>query len=165
MGTWASSPGGGQKENSTLAGEQQTHWGRPFQSAYSGWSVPTKKCGYFEVNLSLSLSLSLSLHLRLSYPFLGFEHSILHANRHLQVTEDIEELRLNTGISAMMEFVNGAIKWESVPRPALEAFSLLLSPFAPHIAEELWQVWPDSYQMSTWGWGGGGGVKGQEDSP
>jgi leucyl-tRNA synthetase len=56
------------------------------------------------------------------------------------VTEDIEELRLNTGISAMMEFVNGAIKWESVPTAALETFSLLLSPFAPHIAEELWQV-------------------------
>jgi len=34
---------------------QKTPWGRPFQSACSGWSVPTKTCGYFEVKISLSL--------------------------------------------------------------------------------------------------------------
>jgi len=33
--------------------EQKTHRGRPFQSAYHGWSVPTKKCGYFKY-ISLS---------------------------------------------------------------------------------------------------------------
>lgn len=58
----------------------------------------------------------------------------------MQVTEDIEELRLNTGIAAMMEFMNAAYKWEAVPKQAVEPFILLLSPFAPHIAEELWQV-------------------------
>ncbi len=49
-------------------------------------------------------------------------------------------MRFNTGISAMMEFVNGATKWPA-PRPvaALSDFVLLLSPYAPHIAEELWQ--------------------------
>lgn len=57
-----------------------------------------------------------------------------------QVTEDIEELRFNTGISAMMEFVNGAYKWDKVPRAAMGPFVLLLSPYAPHLAEELWQV-------------------------
>lgn len=52
----------------------------------------------------------------------------------------MEELRFNTGISAMMEFVNDAYKWSSVPRASVEPFVLLLAPFAPHLAEELWQV-------------------------
>jgi leucyl-tRNA synthetase len=56
------------------------------------------------------------------------------------VTEETEELRFNTGISAMMEFVNGALKWDNRPRAALEPFILLLSPYAPHLAEEMWQV-------------------------
>ncbi len=49
-------------------------------------------------------------------------------------------MRFNTGISAMMEFVNAATKWPDRPRAALEPFALLLSPYAPHLAEELWQV-------------------------
>ena len=49
-------------------------------------------------------------------------------------------MRFNTGISAMMEFVNGATKWPNRPRAALEPFALLLSPYAPHLAEELWQA-------------------------
>ncbi len=73
-----------------------------------------------------------------SSPFVG-NHFSIHCHR-WQVTEDIEEMRFNTGISAMMEFVNGAYKWEGVPKAAIEPFILLLSPFAPHIAEELWQV-------------------------
>jgi len=55
-----------------------------------------------------------------------------------KVTHDIEELSFNTAISAMMIFVNEANKWKQVPRQVLEAFLKLLSPFAPHIAEELW---------------------------
>lgn len=58
----------------------------------------------------------------------------------LQVTEETEEMRFNTGISALMEFVNGAFKWEQVPHSVLEPFILLLAPYAPHLAEELWQV-------------------------
>ena len=52
-------------------------------------------------------------------------------------------MRFNTGIASMMEFVNGATKWENRPQAALEPFVLLLSPYAPHIAEELWQVGAD----------------------
>ncbi|KAG6501475.1 hypothetical protein ZIOFF_041356 [Zingiber officinale] len=55
-----------------------------------------------------------------------------------KVTEEIEETRLNTGISAMMEFINAAYKWDDQPKSILEPFVLLLSPFAPHMAEELW---------------------------
>ncbi|MBX3443801.1 MAG: leucine--tRNA ligase [Planctomyces sp.] len=56
------------------------------------------------------------------------------------VTEDVEKLSFNTAISRMMEFVNGFSQWEPRPRSAMERFALLLSPFAPHIGEELWRV-------------------------
>ena len=56
-----------------------------------------------------------------------------------KVGEDIEALRFNTAISTLMEFTNAAYKWDSVPRAAAETFVLLLSPLAPHLAEELWQ--------------------------
>ncbi len=57
-----------------------------------------------------------------------------------KVGEDIEELRFNTAISTMMEFVNAAYKWDAVPKSVIEPFVQLLAPFAPHIAEELWQI-------------------------
>jgi leucyl-tRNA synthetase len=56
-----------------------------------------------------------------------------------KVTDDIEALRFNTAISALMEFTNAAYKWPSLPRAAAESFVLLLAPLAPHLAEELWQ--------------------------
>ncbi|KAL8104179.1 leucine--tRNA ligase, chloroplastic/mitochondrial [Apium graveolens] len=55
-----------------------------------------------------------------------------------KVTEEIEGTRFNTGISAMMEFLNVANKWDKLPRSVAEAFVLLLSPYAPHVSEELW---------------------------
>jgi leucyl-tRNA synthetase len=47
-------------------------------------------------------------------------------------------MRFNTAIAAMMEWTNFLTKLEVRPRSALETFVLLLSPFAPHLAEELW---------------------------
>jgi len=55
-----------------------------------------------------------------------------------KVTEDLDSLRFNTAISAMMEFVNEALHWETKPLPVMKSFLQLLAPFAPHIAEELW---------------------------
>ncbi|MBA4188899.1 MAG: leucine--tRNA ligase [Planctomycetaceae bacterium] len=57
-----------------------------------------------------------------------------------KVTEDTESLRFNTAISTMMEFVNHMTKLEVKPRSVLEPFVLLLAPYAPHVAEELWQA-------------------------
>jgi leucyl-tRNA synthetase len=54
-----------------------------------------------------------------------------------KVTEDLEGLRFNTAISALMVFVNEAMGWAAKPRSALRSFLLLLQPFAPHLAEEL----------------------------
>lgn len=54
------------------------------------------------------------------------------------VSDDIDKMQFNTAISKLMEFVNAASSWEVRPRTSLETLVLLLSPFAPHIAEELW---------------------------
>jgi leucyl-tRNA synthetase len=56
-----------------------------------------------------------------------------------KVTEDLENLRFNTAISQLMIFVNEAYKAESLPRQGMEHFAQLLSPLAPHLAEELWE--------------------------
>ncbi|PKU73357.1 leucine--tRNA ligase, chloroplastic/mitochondrial isoform X2 [Dendrobium catenatum] len=55
-----------------------------------------------------------------------------------KVSEEIQGTRFNTGISAMMEFINAAYKWDRYPKSVIEPFVLLLSPYAPHMAEELW---------------------------
>ena len=56
-----------------------------------------------------------------------------------KVGDDIENLRFNTAISQMMIFLNEAMKVEIRPRKMMENFVLLLAPFAPHVAEEIWQ--------------------------
>ena len=59
-----------------------------------------------------------------------------------KVGEDLESMNFNTGISAMMVFVNdaeGFAKCGGLPRQMLETFVLCLAPFAPHLGEELWQ--------------------------
>ena len=56
-----------------------------------------------------------------------------------KVTEDLEGMRFNTALSALMEFSNEGHKAERLPRALVEGFVLLLAPFAPHLAEELWQ--------------------------
>ena len=55
-----------------------------------------------------------------------------------KVTEDLDGMRFNTAIAAMMEFTNHLTPLAVRPRSALETLVLLLSPFAPHLAEELW---------------------------
>ena len=70
-----------------------------------------------------------------------------------KVGDDLEAMAFNTGISAMMVFVNeaenlikdansacGGAGETGLPRPFLEKFVLCLSPYAPHLGEELWQV-------------------------
>jgi len=56
-----------------------------------------------------------------------------------RVAEAVEQLRFNTAIAEMMVFVNEATRAERLPRAWLETFLLVLSPFAPHLCEELWQ--------------------------
>jgi leucyl-tRNA synthetase len=56
-----------------------------------------------------------------------------------KVGQDIETLRFNTAISQMMIFTNLCMKKGKVTRHTAEQFTCVLSPFAPHLAEELWQ--------------------------
>ncbi|MFO0748972.1 MAG: leucine--tRNA ligase [Myxococcota bacterium] len=69
-----------------------------------------------------------------------------------KVSDDIENLRFNTAISALMVLSNHLGKLELVPRAAMEALVLCLSPFAPHIAEELWSQLghPESLARAPW---------------
>jgi leucyl-tRNA synthetase len=58
-----------------------------------------------------------------------------------KVTQDIERLSFNTAISALMVYSNKLQALQTpIPQPAYEALILCLSPFAPHIAEECWQL-------------------------
>ncbi|PYK38975.1 MAG: leucine--tRNA ligase [Verrucomicrobia bacterium] len=66
------------------------------------------------------------------------QQRIVHATIK-KVTEDIESLSFNTAIAQMMIFVNAFTNAESLPVSALRTFLILLNPFAPHIASELWE--------------------------
>jgi leucyl-tRNA synthetase len=69
-----------------------------------------------------------------------------------KVTEDIEALKFNTAIAQMMVFVNEINPLPERPKSVLESFALVLAPFAPHIAEELWQRMghPDTLAYAPW---------------
>src|SRR5438046_4581616 len=66
------------------------------------------------------------------------QQKLLHATIK-KVTEDIESFSFNTAISQMMIFVNAFTNVEMIPLLAMRTFLILLNPFAPHIASELWE--------------------------
>jgi leucyl-tRNA synthetase len=66
------------------------------------------------------------------------QQKLLHATIK-KVTEDIESFSFNTAISQMMIFVNAFTNAEIIPLAATRSFLILLNPFAPHIASELWE--------------------------
>jgi leucyl-tRNA synthetase len=69
-----------------------------------------------------------------------------------KLTEDFEGLRFNTAISQLMIFVNDAYKADTLPKKAMENFVQMLSPLAPHIAEELWERLGHSESISYEPW-------------
>jgi len=64
-----------------------------------------------------------------------------------KVTEDLDGLRFNTAISAMMVFINDAMTWETKPVAILREFLQLLAPFAPHVSEELWDKLHSAFRI------------------
>jgi len=69
-----------------------------------------------------------------------------------KVTDDIEGMRFNTAISAMMVLSNELMKLEQVPTEALEVLAKLLHPFAPHLGEELWEMLDHSPSIQSQAW-------------
>ncbi|MDR1190275.1 MAG: class I tRNA ligase family protein, partial [Verrucomicrobiales bacterium] len=69
-----------------------------------------------------------------------------------KVTADIEAMSFNTAIAALMVLTNDLTKSATRPRAIMEPFLQLLAPFAPHLAEELWQTLghPDSLTRAPW---------------
>ena len=57
-----------------------------------------------------------------------------------KVTEDIENLKFNTAIAALMSLMNEIYDLGAITRAELKIFSILLNPFAPHITEEIWEI-------------------------
>ena len=69
-----------------------------------------------------------------------------------KVTNDIEALRFNTAISAMMVLSNDLAKCDPVPAEPVQALAVLVHPFAPHLAEECWEILGNepSIQAAPW---------------
>ncbi len=68
------------------------------------------------------------------------EQARLLARTIADVTEDIEQLQFNTAISKLMVFTRDIAKSDPLPEETARALAILLSPFAPHLGEELWQA-------------------------
>ncbi|HEV3242854.1 MAG TPA: leucine--tRNA ligase [Chthoniobacterales bacterium] len=81
------------------------------------------------------------------------QQKILHATIK-KVTEDIESLSFNTGISQMMIFVNAFTAAETIPLSAMRTFLVLLNPFAPHLTSELWENVKSPGQITAQSWPG-----------
>ncbi len=69
-----------------------------------------------------------------------------------KVTLDTDSLNFNTAISQMMIFLNEVSRLEAVPRKLWESFVLLLSPYAAHLGEELWEKLGNSGTVSRAAW-------------
>jgi leucyl-tRNA synthetase len=69
-----------------------------------------------------------------------------------KVGDDIEEMKFNTSISAMMVYVNELEKKNIISKKEFETLVLLLSPFAPHVAEELWSNLDNKESVGTEKW-------------
>ena len=57
-----------------------------------------------------------------------------------KVTEDIDQLKCNTAIAALMTLLNKVYDKGSITRGELRTLTVLLNPFAPHVTEEMWEV-------------------------
>ncbi len=93
-----------------------------------------------------------TLNSKLSDSFSDNEFERVHHFTIKKIIEDIEALRFNTAISQLMIYVNEIMKLEQFPKKHLKEFLVLVNPFAPHIAEELWELIgnKESITKATW---------------
>lgn len=81
--------------------------------------------------------------------------SELHRETHAlvkQIGDDIKSFSLNTAVSNFMKWTNAAATWESVSKMEFGTFLTLLSPFAPHLAQELWSQLGHKDQVHAQSW-------------
>ncbi len=69
-----------------------------------------------------------------------------------KITFDIDNLKFNTAISQLMILTNLAIKKGKVSKETAKTFALLLSPFSPHMGEELWQIYGSTKSLAYERW-------------
>jgi leucyl-tRNA synthetase len=69
-----------------------------------------------------------------------------------KVSEDIEAMKFNTAISSLMIFINENEKLEKISKEEYEIFLKLLSPFAPHMTEEIWNMLGHSESLTFEAW-------------
>ncbi|MDA0986711.1 MAG: leucine--tRNA ligase [Bacteroidetes bacterium] len=93
-----------------------------------------------------------ALNPKLSDEKVSSEFERLHHFTIKKVQEDIEALRFNTAISQLMIYLNEVMKLNSFPKYFLKEFLILLNPFAPHIAEELWELLGNNESISKANW-------------
>ncbi|RKD86129.1 leucine--tRNA ligase [Mangrovibacterium diazotrophicum] len=80
------------------------------------------------------------------------EMAKLLAQTIIKVGDDIENLKFNTGISALMVLNNLAMKKGKVTKATAETFAKILAPYAPHLAEELWQMYGNTATLTYEPW-------------
>jgi len=69
-----------------------------------------------------------------------------------KVGHDVEALHFNTAISQMMIFTNMVVKKGKITRKSAAVFARVLSPFAPHLAEELWSILGNTQSIALAQW-------------
>ena len=69
-----------------------------------------------------------------------------------KVTEDLESMKFNTGIAALMTFLNEAVEVDKIPLRVIKDLILLISPYAPHLAEELWNILGNKETLAFHSW-------------
>jgi len=106
--------------------------------------------GGFEARSELLKEIRLHFLIKPDVPTPG-QLAVLHRTIK-KVSEDIDAMTFNTAISALMIFVNEAMTWPNRPESVMKTFLLLLSPFAPHLAEELWSKFGAGDTLSCEPW-------------
>ncbi len=64
----------------------------------------------------------------------------MHLSRHQKTEEATERFSFNTGVSALMIGVNELTDLKCTKKDVLEKLVVILAPYAPHVAEELWHI-------------------------
>ncbi len=76
------------------------------------------------------------------------------------ITKDLDAMQFNTSLARMMEFLNALTEYENGPvnlaflKECLKTYTVLLSPFAPHFGEELWESLGETYSVFNQKWSG-----------